>query len=67
MEQQLVWEEVYDLAQLSNMATKSHSFITRWFDDRGYTGGLIIRDLIEVRRESINQSDGLSFIDSVLC
>ncbi|CAM9150752.1 unnamed protein product [Ascophyllum nodosum] len=43
----LVWEEIYDLAQLSNMTTKTSALITRWFEGHGYTGGVVVRELYE--------------------
>eukprot|EP00904_Undaria_pinnatifida_P011997 jgi/Undpi1/7928/HiC_scaffold_24.g10400.m1 len=44
----LVWEEVHELAQLSNMTNKDPPLIARWFDCHGYTGALVVRDLPEV-------------------
>ncbi|CAM9933146.1 unnamed protein product, partial [Laminaria digitata] len=44
----LVWEEVHELAQLSNMTNKDPPLIAKWFDCHGYTGTLVVRDLPEV-------------------
>ena len=44
-----MWEEVHELAQLSNMTNKDPPLIARWFDCHGYTGALVVRDLPEVR------------------
>lgn len=46
---QLVWEEVHELAQLSNMTNKDPPLIAKWFDCHGYTGTLVVRDLPKVR------------------
>lgn len=46
--EQLVWEEVHELAQLSNMTNKDPPLIAKWFDCHGYTGTLVVRDLPEV-------------------
>lgn len=48
---QLVWEEVHELAQLSNMTNKDPPLIAKWFDCHGYTGTLVVRDLPEVRQK----------------
>lgn len=44
-----MWEEVHELAQLSNMTNKDPPLIAKWFDCHGYTGTLVVRDLPEVR------------------
>lgn len=47
--EQLVWEEVHELAQLSNMTNKDPPLIAKWFDCHGYAGTLVVRDLPKVR------------------
>ncbi|CAM9476681.1 unnamed protein product, partial [Scytosiphon promiscuus] len=45
---QLRWEEVHQLAQLSNMTHKDPQLVAKWFDCNQYTGGLLVRDLPQV-------------------
>ncbi|CAM9619618.1 unnamed protein product, partial [Hapterophycus canaliculatus] len=42
---QLQWEEVHQLAQLSNMTHKDPQLVAKWFDCNQYTGALVVRDL----------------------
>lgn len=45
---QLRWEEVHELAQLSNMTHKDPQLVAKWFDCHQYTGRLVVRDLPQV-------------------
>lgn len=44
-----MWQEMHELAQLSNMTNRDPRLIARWFDCKGFTGSLVVRDLPEVR------------------
>ncbi|CBJ26506.1 lipase class 3 [Ectocarpus siliculosus] len=45
---ELRWEEVHQLAQLSNMTHKDPRLVARWFDCHQYTGALVDRHLPQV-------------------